>query len=255
MARIAVTGAAGTIGKPLCEELARDHDVVRIDLHDADVKADVQDLGALERAFAGAETVVHLAGVVAVEASWTDVHGPNIGGTYAVFEAARRAGVKRVVFASSNHAVGMHEVEHAPELYEPGFGLVVRTDEPYRPDSLYGVWKAFGETLGRYYSDNHRLQVTCVRLGAITAADDPRDPSVAQSSAWLPLTAEQKFARYAAIWMSQRDFARLVRAILNRDVPYAVVYGVGDNATRFWDLEPGRAIFGFWPLDGTRASG
>ena len=59
-------------------------------------------------------------------------------------------------------------------------------------------------------------------------------------------------ARYAATWMSQRDFARLVRAIIARDVPYAVVYGVGDNATRFWDLEPGRAIFGFWPEDGTK---
>jgi NAD+ dependent glucose-6-phosphate dehydrogenase len=249
--RIAVTGSAGTIGKPLCADLARDHDVVRIDLHDADVVIDVRDADALTSAFAGCETVVHLAGVVAVDASWEDVYSVNIGGTYAAFEAARRAGAKRVIFASSNHAVGMHEVENAPALYEPGFGLVVRTGEPFRPDSLYGVWKAFGETLGRYYSDNHGLQVTCVRIGSITPQDDPRDASVAQSSGWLSLTEDQKFARYAATWMSQRDFARLVRAIIARDVPYAVVYGVGDNATRFWDLEPGRAIFAFWPEDGT----
>jgi NAD+ dependent glucose-6-phosphate dehydrogenase len=216
------------------------------------VIADVQDVDALERAFAGCEDVIHLAGVVSVEASWEDVAGPNIAGTYAAFEAARRAGCKRVIFASSNHAVGMYEVDNVPAIYEPGFGLVVRTDSPYRPDSLYGVWKAFGETLGRYYSDNHGLQVTCVRIGSITKEDDPRDPSVRESSGWLNLTDEQKFARYAATWMSQRDFARLVRAILARDVPYAVVYGVGDNATRFWDLEPGRAIFGFWPLDGTK---
>jgi len=251
--RIAITGASGTIGTPLCADLARDHELVRIDLHHADVIADVQDVGALERAFAGCETVIHLAGVVAVEASWEDVAGPNIAGTYAAFEAARRAGVKRVIFASSNHCVGMYEVQNAPAIYEPGFGLVVRTDSPYRPDSLYGVWKAFGEALGRYYSDNHGLHVTCVRIGSITKADDPRDESVRESSGWLNLTDEQKFKRYAATWMSQRDFARLVRAILARDVPYAVVYGVGDNATRFWDLEPGRAIFGFWPLDGVRA--
>jgi NAD+ dependent glucose-6-phosphate dehydrogenase len=249
--KIAVTGSAGTIGRPLCADLVRDHEVVRIDLHDADVIADVRDLDALERAFAGCDTVVHLAGVVSVGASWEDVAGPNIAGTYAAFEAARRAGVRRVIFASSNHAVGMHEFDNQPAIYEPGFGLVVRTDTPFRPDSLYGVWKAFGETLGRYYSDNHGLQVTCVRIGAITQADDPRDPSVAQSSDWLPLDEAQKFARYAAIWMSHRDFARLVRAIVARDVPYAVVYGVGDNATRFWDLEPGRAIFGFWPQDGS----
>ena len=251
--KIAVTGAAGTIGKPLSADLARDHDVVRVDLHEADVIADVRDVDALESAFDGCETVVHLAGVVSVEASWEDVAGPNIAGTYAAFEAARRAGVKRVIFASSNHAVGMHEVENLPAIYESGFGLVLRADdEPFRPDSLYGVWKAFGETLGRYYSDKYGMQVTSVRIGAITRADSPTHPSVGQSSGWLPLTEEQKFARYAAIWMSQRDFARLVRAIIARDVPYAVVYGVGDNATRFWDLEPGRAIFGFWPLDGTR---
>jgi NAD+ dependent glucose-6-phosphate dehydrogenase len=250
--RIGVTGSAGTIGAPLCADLARDHELVRIDLHDADVVADVQDMAALERAFAGCDTVIHLAGVVSVEASWEDVAGPNIAGTYGAFEAARRAGVKRVIFASSNHAVGMHEVENVPAIYQPGFGLVVRTETPYRPDSLYGVWKAFGETLGRYYSDNHGLQVTCVRIGSITKADDPCDPSVRESSGWLALTDEQKLARYAATWMSQRDFARLVRAILARDVPYAVVYGVGDNATRFWDLEPGRAIFGFWPQDGVK---
>jgi nucleoside-diphosphate-sugar epimerase len=251
MAKIAVTGAAGTIGTKLCADLARDHDVVRIDLRDADVVADVRDLAALERAFAGCETVVHLAGVAVVEASWDDVYGPNILGTYNAFEAARRAGVQRVIFASSNHAVGGYEIDNAPALYEPRFGLVVPTNGPFRPDSLYGVWKAFGEALGRYYSDAFGLQVTCVRIGSITAADDPRDESVRRSSGWLDLTDEQKFARYAATWMSQRDFARLVRAILARDVAFAVVYGVGDNATRFWDLEPGRAIFGFWPLDGT----
>ncbi|HEX3549962.1 MAG TPA: NAD(P)-dependent oxidoreductase [Candidatus Elarobacter sp.] len=248
--KIAVTGSAGTIGTPLCADLARDHDVVRIDLHDADVVADTRDVDALERAFAGCETVIHLAGIPDVEASWEDVLGPNIAGTYAAFEAARRAHAKRVIFASSNHAVGMYEVDNLPGIYETAAGMVVRTDAPLRPDSLYGVWKVFGEALGRYYSDTHGLQVTCVRIGSITKANDPRDPSVANSSGWLPLTVEQKFKRYAATWMSQADFARLVRAILAKDVPFAIVYGVSDNATRFWDLEPGRAIFGFWPQDG-----
>jgi nucleoside-diphosphate-sugar epimerase len=198
------------------------------------------------------ETVIHLAGVVAVEADWESVYTTNIGGTYNVFEAARRNGAKRIIFASSNHCVGMHEVRNAPKIYDPGFGSVLRVEEPYRPDGLYGVWKAFGETLGRYYSDKYGMQVACVRIGSITEADDPRDPSVRESSGWLELTDEQKFKRYAATWMSQRDFTRLVRAILARDVPYAVVYGVGDNATRFWDLEAGRAIYAFWPQDGVR---
>lgn len=251
MSKIAVTGATGTIGSRLCADLARDHDVVRIDLNDADVNADVRDLDAMVAALHGCETVIHLAGAVAVDLDWETNYTVNIGGTYNVYEAARRNNLRRIVFASSNHCVGMNEVDNAPAIYEPAFGLVIGTDAPYRPDGLYGVWKAFGETLGRYYSDKYGIQVACVRIGSITNEDDPRDESVRKSSGWLNLTDDQKFKRYAATWMSQRDFARLVRAILAHDVPYSVVYGVGDNLTRFWDLEPGRAIYGFWPEDGT----
>jgi nucleoside-diphosphate-sugar epimerase len=250
--KIAVTGSAGTIGSRLCADLERDHDVLRIDLRDADVIADVQDLGALERAFAGCTTVIHLAGAVAVETSWELVYGANILGTYNAFEAARRTGCAKVIFASSNHAVGMYEVDNAPDLYEPHAGIVVRADAAIRPDSLYGVWKAFGEALGRYYSDAFGLMVGCVRIGSITAHDDPRHPSVKDSSGWLGLTEAERFKRYAATWMSQADFARLVRAILKSDVRFGIVYGVGDNATRFWDLEAGRALYGFWPKDGVR---
>ncbi len=252
MSRIAVTGSEGLIGSLLCADLSADHQILRIDLQSADVNADVRDLVAMENALAGCETVIHLAGAVAVDASWKDVYGTNIGGTYNVYEAARRNGLRRIIFASSNHAVGMNEVDNAPQIYKPRFGRVVGVNDAYRPDGLYGVWKAFGETLGRYYSDKFGIQVACIRIGSITKADDPKDPSVRDSSDWLHLTDEQKFARYAATWMSHRDFARLVRAILASEVPFAIVYGVGDNATRFWDLEPGRAIYGFWPQDGVR---
>lgn len=250
MAKIAVTGANGTIGTRLCAHLARDYDIVRIDLQDADVNADVRDFDAMLSALRGCDTVVHLAGVVAVDIDWETNHAVNIGGTYNVYEAARRNGLRRIIFASSNHCVGMNEVDNAPAIYEPASGILIGTDAPYRPDGLYGVWKAFGETLGRYYSDKYGIQVACIRIGSITEADDPKHESVRESSGWLNLTDEQKFKRYAATWMSQRDFARLVRAILAREVPYAVVYGVGDNRTRFWDLEPGRATYGFWPEDG-----
>jgi len=252
MSKIAVTGSAGTIGTRLCADLARDHDLARIDVRDADVIADVRDFDAMLAALQGCETVIHLAGAVDVDVDWQTNYTVNIGGTYNVYEAARRNGLKRIIFASSNHCVGMHEVRNAPAIYERGFGMVLRTDEPYRADGLYGVWKAFGEVLGRYYSDRYGMQVACIRIGSITQADDPRDESVRESSGWLNLTDEQKFKRYAATWMSQRDFARLVRAILASEASYAVVYGVGDNLTRFWDLEPGRAIYGFWPMDGVR---
>lgn len=249
--KVAVTGSNGTIGRRLCEALSRNHWVVPIDLADAEVIADIRDLEGLVRAFEGCHAVVHLAGVVAVDLDWKSVSTTNINGTYNVFEAARRCGVERVLFASSNHCVGYNEVENAPAIYKPGFGRIIGVHDPYRPDGLYGVWKAFGEVLGRYYSDKYGMKVACVRIGSITAADDPRDESVRESSGWLGLTDDEKFERYAATWMSQPDFARLVGVILESAVPYAIVYGVGNNATRFWDLEPGREIFGFWPEDGS----
>ena len=255
MEKIALTGASGVIGRSLQADLARDHDVVGIDLRDADVIADVRDESALERAFAGCTTVVHLAGVSNVEATWQEVFEVNVGGTYNAFEAARRAGARRVIFASSNHAVGMYEVKGGAPLYEPSAGVNVRAEDPLRPDSLYGVGKAFGEALGRYYSEAFGLQVTCVRIGSIVAGDSPADPALGVPSFLPHLSLEEARKRYAATWMSKRDFARLVRAIMARDVPFAIVYGVGDNLTRFWDLEPGRALFGFWPLDGTRERG
>ncbi|GAC1549537.1 MAG: NAD-dependent glucose-6-phosphate dehydrogenase Azf [Candidatus Velthaea sp.] len=254
MAKIAVTGAAGLIGRHLCESLRREHDVVGIDLHDADIIADVRDADALERAFAGCFGVVHLAGASTVDSTWDDVYQINIGGTRNAYEAALRAGVEQVVFASSNHAVGMFETQHSPRIYEPAAGIIVGTDAPLRPDSYYGVSKAFGEALGRYYSENFGLRVACVRIGLVRTHDTPAAPHP-DSIEWLPhLNAADIAKRYAATWMSQRDLADLTRAIFAHRVPYAIVYGVSDNPTRFWDLEPGRAIFGFWPQDGARAT-
>jgi hypothetical protein len=94
--------------------------------------------------------------------------------------------------------------------------------------------------------------VACVRIGSILEGDSPTDPSLGVPPFLPKLKPTDAHARYAATWMSKRDFARLVRAILANDVPFGVVYGVGDNLTRFWDLEPGRALYGFWPLDGVR---
>ena len=253
MKKIAITGAAGVIGRALCKDLEKDHEVVAIDLHDVPAIVDVRDLEALTKAFAGCEGVVHLAGYADVLASWENIRDVNIAGTYNAFEAARQAGVKHVIFASSNHAVGMHEMEGGRALYEPGAGVVVRVDDPFRPDSLYGVAKVFGEALGRYYSEAFGLRVACVRIGSIVEVDSPTDPSLSVPAFLPKLKREDVHPRYSATWMSKRDFVRLVRAILSRDVPFAVVYGVSDNHTRFWDLEPGRATYGFWPLDGVRS--
>ncbi|HXP93479.1 MAG TPA: NAD(P)-dependent oxidoreductase [Candidatus Binatia bacterium] len=251
--KVCVTGSAGVIGKRLVEDLRRDHDVVTVDVRDAEHIVDVGvDLAGLQRAFTGCETVVHLAAPSDSESPWEIVYRDGIGGTYNAFEAARRAGVKQMIYPSSNHAVGEYEVEAPkPDLYQPGFGLVLDDRSAVRPDGYYGIGKVFGEAMGRFYSDRYGMQVACLRICSVTSADKPIDPIARPPWKYLPLTDEQRALRLLAMWCSQRDFGRLVRAIMSRDVRFAIINVVGDNPTRWFDLERGRAHYGWWPLDGS----
>lgn len=256
---ILITGAAGTIGTMLRSRLAAPGRTLRL-LDTAEltagageeaVRASVTDLAAMTEACRGADAVIHLAGI-AWEAPWPQILEVNIHGTYVAFEAARRAGVPRVVFASSNHAVGMYEYEGAPEIYRFGSGVMIDATAPLRPDSLYGVSKAYGEALGRYFSEKFGLSVYCLRIGSIRADDDPRSQHVrANSAAWLPpMSEEQRLRRYAATWMSHADFARLVDACLRAEqVRFGIYFGVSDNPYRFWSIENARADLGWWPRD------
>ena len=160
---------------------------------------------------------MHLAGISS-EAPFADVLGANIDGTYQVFDAARRAGVRRVVFASSNHAVG----------FTPRTRLAT-VDLPPRPDTYYGVSKVFGEALGRLYVDRYGMQVVCLRIGSWQ--DRPETP------------------RHLSTWLSPSDGIRLLHAALTApDVEFAVVYGTSANTRGWWDLRPARAL-GYRPVD------
>jgi uronate dehydrogenase len=179
------------------------------------VAADLADLAQVEKAVAGMEGVVHLGGH-AIEGSWPQILNANIIGCYNLFEAARRAGVKRVIFASSNHAIGFY-----PRSQRIGVNVTVR------PDSRYGVSKAFGEALGALYADKHGLRVTCLRIGNVT--DTPADE------------------RRLSIWVKPEDLAQLVRIGLEHpDIHFEIFYGVSDNAASFWDNSRA-AHFGYRP--------
>jgi uronate dehydrogenase len=221
---VVVTGAAGRIGRSLCTDLpgygwrVRGFDRTAVD---GGLTGDVRDPEALDAALAGAAAVVHLAGQP-TEARWPVIREANIEGTLQVFEAARRNGVRRIVFASSNHATGFTPV--APEL---------PVDGPPRPDTLYGVSKVFGEALGRYYVDRYGLQVACLRIG--TFAD-------------RPLTS-----RALETWLSPGDCARLVDACLRAEsLSYALLWGVSANTRRTWRLDEAYAL-GYRPRDDAEA--
>jgi uronate dehydrogenase len=225
--RVLVTGAAGLIGRTVCPGLnargwsVRGLDKVSLDgvggLDDA-VVADVQDAEMLARVMDGVAGVVHLAGI-ATEAAFADILASNIDGTYQVLEAARRAGVRRFVYASSNHAVG----------YTPRGDGPVGTDVPIRPDTYYGVSKAFGEALGRMYADRYGTEFVALRIGSCIA--------------------EPTTHRHLATWLSLPDCVRLVHASLTApDVDFAVAYGISANTRAWWDLSSARAL-GYLPVD------
>jgi nucleoside-diphosphate-sugar epimerase len=157
------------------------------------------------------------------------------------------------VFASSNHVIGMYEREAAPEIYDADDRREYDEGVEPRPDSLYGVSKGFGELIGRYYADRFGLHVICLRIGSVV---DQPDADVMHDLARPtddPAELERR-RRTGAIWLSHRDCAELVARAIDADaVRWAVVYGVSDNARRFWDLASARELLGYRPQDGAPA--
>jgi uronate dehydrogenase len=213
MKRVLLTGAAGDIGRrlrallqPIYQEL-RLSDVKRpADLRSEEefVAAELGDLAEVERVVEGCEGIIHLGGH-SVEGSWETILNANIIGCRNLFEAARRKGVQRVVFASSNHAVGFY-----PRVKRIGTTVTVR------PDTRYGLSKAFGEALGALYADKYGLRVLCLRIGNL--GDRPLDQ------------------RRLAIWLSPEDLVQLIRIGLEHpDLEYEIFYGASFNERTWWD--------------------
>lgn len=168
------------------------------------IEARLSDMAACERICEGVDGIIHLGGY-SVEAEWETIHEANIVGCFNLFEAARRKGVKRVVFASSNHAVGFYRRTKR-----------ISTDQRVRPDGLYGVSKAYGEALGSLYADKYGLRVLSIRIGNV---------------GMLPLDE-----RRLAIWIHPEDLVQLCRIGLEHpDLHCEIVYGASDNDRAWWD--------------------
>lgn len=216
MKTVLITGAAGGIGTRLRQLLRgvysdlRLSDVRRPDDLRADetfAAADLADAAEVARIVQGVDGIVHLGGH-SLEGAWDTILQSNIIGCYNLFEAAHRAGVKRVVFASSNHAVGFYPRQRK-----------IGVDEPVRPDSRYGVSKAFGEAVGALYAYKHGMRVTSIRIGNF--GDAPLDH------------------RRLAIWLQPDDLVQLIRIGLEHpDIRYEVFFGASDNERSWWDNEP-----------------
>lgn len=252
MTRVLITGINGLIGTLLREQLADRYEISGITRHPVDYPthiADITDLDAMLPAFDGIDTVVHMAGASSPSTDWDGVYRNNVLGTYNVFEAARRAGVGSVVYASSNHAYGMWEVQEGAGIYDPGDPRSLSAGQPFQPDSLYGWSKAASEVLGRYFSDVYGLRVFCLRIGWVTADDDLSASDVAGETV-PPLPKDEMLRRGEAIYLSHRDCVELVRCCIDsKDVRYGVYYGISNDPRRFYDISNAREEIGYIPRD------
>lgn len=226
--RVLITGAGGAIGGSLADLLRDQYDLRLIYRTQRPAEPpvedwrtlDLEDLSALTDAMQGIDAVVHMAADPAVEATWESVLHNNIIGTYNVYEAARQAGVKRIIFASTNHVMGMYDRDGMWPIF---------ADQPIRPDSLYGVSKAFGEALGRFWYDQHGISVICLRIG------------------WMLPEPHDEIARW--MWLSPRDCAQIVSRAIDSDVGFDIVYAISQNAARRWDITKTIEHFGYRPQD------
>jgi uronate dehydrogenase len=225
--RVLITGACGTIGTVLRPALREGVEELRLsDLYEPEglvapetyAHADLTDFEAVQRAVDGVDAVVHL-GAVPNEAPFEQIAGPNLHGAFHIYEACRRAGVGRVVFASSNHATGMYPI-----------GEPLDASVTPRPDGIYGATKVWGEALGRMFVDRFGLSVVCLRIGSFKARPEEE--------------------RELSTWISHADGVRLVQAALSADVDFAIVYGASANTRRWW---PADTLIGFEPVDDAEA--
>ncbi|WP_375255935.1 NAD-dependent epimerase/dehydratase family protein [Yoonia sp.] len=226
MKKIVLTGAAGQLGSRLraplgkmCDELVSTDladDIGALKAGESYVKADLASLDAMVELLEGADMVVHF-GAIGDEAPWDDILQSNIIGAYNVWEAAYRNGVKRVVYASSVHAVGMHKKTDT-------IGL----DAPHRPDTYYGLAKCFSEDLASLYWDKRGIEAVCMRIFSCAPANN---------------------ARSIGTWLSYDDLIHLVeRAVDSPVVGFSIVYGISDNDRAVVDNTKARHL-GYRPKD------
>ena len=235
-----ITGVLGVIGTILRENLGDSYEIYglarRGPFSDRVLEADVSSYEKVKEVFQRCgpfDYVVHLAADPRVDAPWDSVLASNIVGARNIYEAAREFHVRRVIFASSNHVTGAYE-GFAPDLHlhtqnEPARIL---TTDPIRPDSYYGVSKAFGEALARYYCGRWGIESVCLRIGSVLRDDDP-----------------SRSARFRKTWLSHRDLVQLVRKSLLAKVTFGIYYGVSNNRGAFWDIANARADLGYDPQD------
>ena len=242
--KILITGMSGLIGGLLKEHLLDEGGYELEALNRSYVEgvenhqADISDLDAIKSAFEDQDVVVHLAAYLGSQ-GWQWQHENNVLGTYNVFEAARLAGVKRVVFASSGSTIrGFERIKPYKDIADGNYGEVPKqvpmiTRDQIRPEAIYGVTKVWGEALGRHFSDVYDMSVICVRIGSVRKEDRPLS------------------VRENAIYLGHSDICQILRLCIeaDRSINYDVFFAVSDNKWNYRDISHAREMLGYIPKD------
>jgi len=244
--KVLITGGAGLIGSILIDKLSDKYEFSSLDLKEVpgikSTVANLDELDAIQPAFEGIDTVVHLAADRSPEGSWESILQNNFVATYNVFEASKRSGVKRVIFASSNHAEGGFYLDPPwKHINEGNFHLLERDNyelvterHMIRPDSYYGVAKAYGEALGSYYNDYHGVSSFHLRIG------------------WVLETDDSTFSPYAlSLWLSHRDTAQIIDLCIGapESHKYDIFNATSENMWKIFDIQHAKDALGYKPED------
>lgn len=236
--KLLITGAKGLIGRILTNSLLDSVDVYGLDIvgeqNERHYIVDISNYEALEDVFKKIgyiEYVIHLAAVTKMGAEWESVLNNNIIGTRNLYECASRRGIKRVIFASSNHVTGGYE-SIPPRLHKEQNPRIISIQDQIRPDGDYGSSKAFGEVIARQYFELHGIESICLRIGSVLASDDP--------------TQSERFMK---TWLSHRDLIQLVKRSILSEVKFGIYYGVSNNKGKFWDISNAQEEIGYEPQD------
>ena len=244
--KVLITGMAGRIGTVVHTRLADKYDFTSLDKVSVDNFpshiGDLADFETMRPAFNGQEIVIHLAAEPSAAAPWELILRNNIIGTYNVMKASRESGVKRVVFASTNHVVGYIPMKEEPykSIYEDRLTdllmpIPMVTSERHRPDGYYAISKSFGEHIGSYYYDEYDISFIALRIGGLDKTNTPMSMG--------PLGR--------SLYLSHQDAAHLIDCSIQAppSVGFAIVYGISNNQLKFHDIDTAGNLIGYHPQD------
>ena len=241
--KVGITGAAGNIATTLREGLGNEVEFHNFILEEGDLAGTIVDLSDREQVkgkFEGLDVIIHLAAYIMPQTPWDDILKNNIEATYHVFEECQRAGVRKIIFASTNHTQhGDFMKDRDPMVTDPDkCRHRARLYDPPAPDSLYGVSKLFGENLGKYFSLKHGIQFVGLRIGWTEQEDDPQGAD----------GTNQEF-HMSALFLSKRDCVEAFHKALESDRDYVLGYAISDNKNGIFDLRETTEKLGFKPKD------